>query len=186
MPFIVSFLKDYMVNSLAESCIISPEELIDAIEASLGLETDISRQGNEKWAESFGIFTPIKLSLKELTLISMKQGRHRKAIDLLAEVLALNIPINALEAVQNQGKTAFPNYRAIAYILYTRIRERLSELISIQKDAYQLRKMSDQSILAELIRLIMKKLDIPTEAAGFVAILTLIIAKTEFNAYSVE
>ena len=131
--------------------------------------------------ETFEIFTPLKLSLKELTFMGMKQIIPRSAIDILADILSLNISIDALEAVQSQGKIPLPNYRAIAYIFYNIIREHLSEIISLQKEIYKQQKMSYQALLTQLVGLITKKLNVPSSGAGFVAILALIIAKIEFG-----
>ena len=173
-----------------ESCVISAEEMREAIDATLKpaseLERDESYTGDAKWARVFGINSDLNLTLKEITLLSMKIGRPREAIDLIAEVLAMNVPINSLEAAQSRGKAAFPNYKAIARMVWVKTRQRLSEPISIQKRIHEQRKLSDQSLLTELVPMVMKVLNIPIEASGFAAMLALIVAKMEFNAFSHE
>jgi hypothetical protein len=181
-----------------ESCTLSAEEMMEAIDAALNpvseLERDKNYTGNKKWAEAFGIHADLNLSLKELALLSMKVAKPRKAIDLMAEVLTMNIPIDVLEAAQSQGKTAwgkspvplFPRYEAMARMIWVQTRKRLSEPISARKELYEQRKVTAQSLLAELIPVIMKTLDIPTAASGFAAILALMVAKIEFNAFSDE
>lgn len=167
-----------MSEESIEICTISQEEIIYAIEVSLEIE---NIQGDEKWAEKFQIFTPLKLSLKELTLMGMKQIIPRNAIDFLADVLSLNIPIDALEAVQNRGKTAIPNYRAIAYIFFNKLKEHLAEAISVQKDICKQQRISDQALLSQLVRIIIKRLNIPISGAGIAAVIALVFAKTEFD-----
>lgn len=173
-----------------ESCTISAEEMMEAIDAALEaideLQGDSSYAGDEKWAEAFGIHAALDLSLKELTFLSMKMAKPREAIDLIAEVLAMNMPIDALEAAQKQGETVFPRYEMIARMTWVQTREQLSELISIREGVHEQRKVSDQSLLAELVHEIMKTLHIPTAASGFGVILALMVAKTEFNAFSDE
>ena len=171
-----------------ESCTISAEELMETIEAALGqvdgLVNDGGYTGSEKWTEAFGIQVGLDLSLKELTLLSMKMVKPRPAMDLMAEILAVNIPMDAMEVKQSQGKTGLPHYRAAARMIWVRARERLSEPISIQKEIYEQRKAPERELLARMIPIIMKSLDIPVAASGFAAILALMIAKIEFNAFS--
>lgn len=173
-----------------ESCTISAEEMMQGTEAALKPVNELERNngytGNEKWAEVFGIQAPLNLSLKELTLLSMKIARPREAVTLMAEVLAMNVPIDAIEVVQSKGKIGSPNYKAIARMIWVRTRTRLSELISVRKEIHEQRKTSDQALLAELAPMIMKALRIPTTASGFAVILALIVAKMEFNAFSDE
>ena len=173
-----------------ELCTLSAEEMMEAIDAALNpvgeLEKDKSYTGNKKWAEAFGIHADLNLSLKELTLLSMKAAKPRKAINLIAEVLTMNIPIDALEAAQSQGKIALPRYDAMARMIWVQTRKRLSEPISARKELYEQRKVTDQSLLAELTPMIMKALNIPTSASGFAVIVVLMVAKIEFNAFSDE
>jgi|GEM_PF-1957037 len=173
-----------------ESCTLSAEEMMEAIDAALKpvgeLERDSNYAGSEKWTEAFGIHAPMNLSLKELTLLSMKLAKPRQATDVITEILAMNIPIDALEAVQKQGRVAFPRYEAIAGMVWLQARKRLSEPISARKELYRQRKVTDQSLLAELTPMIMKVLDIPTAASGFAVILALMVAKMELNAFSDE
>jgi hypothetical protein len=98
----------------------------------------------------------------------------------------MNIPIDALEAVQKQGKVTFPRYEAIARVIWVQTRKRLSEFISVRKELYEQRKVTDQSLLAELVPMTMKALNIPIAASGFAIILALMVAKMEFNAFSNE
>jgi len=173
-----------------ESCIISAEEIMEAVDAALKPVDELERNrdytGSANWAEVFGIQSSLDLSLKEATFLSMKVVRPREAVDLIAEILAMNVPIDALEAAQNKGKSAFPNYKAIARMIWVKTRSRLSEPIAIQKEIHTQRKLPVQSLLAELTAMIMKNLNMPTTAAGFAAILALVTAKMEFNAFSNE
>lgn len=173
-----------------ESCTLSAEEIMEAIDATLKpigeLERDSNYTGNEKWAEAFGIHTALNLSLKELALLSMKVAKPREATNIIAEILAMNIPIDTLEAAQERGKMAFPSYEAMAKMIWLRMRKRLSELTSARRELYEHRKVTDQSLLAELVSMIMKALNIPRAASGFAIILALMIAKVEFNAFSDE
>ena len=92
-----------------ESCTLSAEELMEGVDAALDLlrelESNRSRTGERKWAEAFGIRSQLDLSLRELTLISMKMVRPREATNIIAEILAMNIPIDALEIVQKEART---------------------------------------------------------------------------------
>ena len=173
-----------------ESCTLSEAEIIEAIEAVFKqlneLERNSNYTGDEKWARVFGIQAPLNLNLKELTLLSMKLVKPRKAIHIMAEILAMNIPVDALEIIQKQGKTSLPRYEAIAQMIWVQTRERLSEPISIRKEEYEKRKVSEQSLLAEMVPMIMKALSIPITASGFAIILALMVAKVEFNAFSDE
>lgn len=173
-----------------ESCTISAEEMREAIDAALkplnDLERDANYTGSLKWAEAFGIHADLDLSLKEATFLSMKMGRSREAIDVIAEVLAINVPIDAIEASQNRRKAAFPNYRVIARMIWVKARELLSEPLSVQRETYEGRKPSDQTLLAELVAAIVRTLNIPAAAFGFAVILALVVAKMEFNAFSDE
>ncbi len=173
-----------------ESCAISAEEMREAIDAALkplnDLERDKNYTGSLKWAEAFGIHSDLDLSLKEVTLLSMRMGKSREAIDVIAEVLAINVPIDAIEAAQNKGKAAFPNYKVIARMIWVKARELLSEPLSVQKETYEGRKPSHQTLLAELATAIVKTLNIPATAFGFAVILALVVAKVEFNAFSDE
>ena len=173
-----------------ESCTISAEEMREAIDAALkplnDLERDADYTGNAKWAEAFGIHSDLDLSLKEVTLLSMRMGKSREAVDVIAEVLAINVPIDAIEAAQNKGKAAFPNYKVIARMIWVKARELLSEPLSVQRETYEGRKPSHQTLLAELVPAIVRALNIPTTAFGFAVILALVVAKMEFNAFSDE
>ncbi len=173
-----------------ESCAISAEEMREAIDAALkpfnDLERDTNYTGSLKWAEVFGIHSDLDLSLKEVTLLSMRMGKSREVIDVIAEVLAINVPIDAIEAAQNRGKAALPNYKVIARVIWVKARELLSEPLSVQKEAYEGRKPSDQTLLAQLVPAIVRALNIPAPAFGFAVILALVIAKMEFNAFSDE
>jgi len=173
-----------------ESCTISAEEMMQGIDAALKsvseLERDNAYTGNQKWAEVFGIQSPLNLSLKELTLLSMEVARPREAVTLTAEVLAMNVSIDAIEIAQSKGKIGSPNYKAIARMIWVRTRSQLSESISTRKEIHGQRKTSDQALLAELVPMIMRAFHIPTTASGFAVILALIIAKMEFNAFSEE
>ncbi len=171
-----------------ESCTVSAEEIMEAIDAALKpvdeLERDKNYTGNEEWAEAFGIHSALNLSLKELALLSMKAVKPREAIELIAEVVSMNVPIDALEAAQNKGKSAFPNYKAIARMIWVKTQNRLAEPVSVQKEIHKQRKLSDQSLLADLVAVIMKILQMPITASGFAVLLALVIAKMEFNAFS--
>ena len=175
-----------------ESCILSAEEVMEAIEAALGpvndLEIDGSYTGSGKWAEAFEMQIELNLSLKELTLLSMKMVKPRPAIDLIAEILAMSIPVDLFDraGAKEDKSPALPRYKAAARMIWVRARERLSEPISIQKEIYEQRKIPEQELLAKLIPIIMKSLDIPIAASGFAAILALMTAKMEFNAFSHE
>lgn len=173
-----------------ESCTISAEEMREAIDAALkplnDLERDKNYTGSLKWAEAFGIHSSLDLSLKEVTLLSMRIGKSREAIDVIAEVLAINVPIDAIEAAQNRGKAAFPNYKVMARMIWVKARELLSEPLSVQKETHEGRRPSHQTLLAELIPAIVKTLNIPAAAFGFAVILALVVAKMEFNAFSDE
>lgn len=173
-----------------EPCTLSAEEIMEAIDAALRplgeLARDSSYRGDEKWAEAFGIHAPLNLSLKELTLLSMKIAKPREATHLITEILAMNIPIDALEVAQKQGKIHLPRYEDIARIVWAQTRKRLSELISVRKELHKQRKVTDQSLLAELTPMIIKALHIPMTASGFAVILALMVAKVEFDAFSDE
>jgi len=173
-----------------ESCTISAEDMREAIDAALkplnDLERDANYTGSLKWAEAFGIHADMDLSLKEVTLLSMRIGKSREAIDVIAEVLAINVPIDAIEAVQNRGKAALPNYKVIARMIWVKARELLSEPLSVQRETHEGRKPSHQTLLAELVPAIVKALNIPTAAFGFAVILAIVVAKMEFNAFSDE
>jgi len=173
-----------------ESCTISAEEMREAIDAALkplnDLERDKNYTGSLKWAEAFGIHADLDLSLKEVTLLSMRMGKSREAVDVIAEVLAINVPIDAIEAAQNKGKAAFPNYKVIARMIWVKAKELLSEPLSVHKETYEGRKPSHQKLLAELVPAIVRTLNIPTTAFGFAVILALVVAKMEFNAFSDE
>ena len=150
------------------------------------LAADSSYIENEKWARTLGVQGDLDLDLKNLTLFNMKMVRPRKAIDLIAEILAMNMPIDALEAAQSKGKTALPNYKAAARMIWVRVRERLSEPISIQKEICERSKLPERMLLGGLMSMTMRSLNIPISAAGFAAILALMVAKIEFNAFTDE
>ncbi len=175
-----------------ESCILSAEEVMEAIEAALGpvnnLEIDDSYTGSEKWTEAFEMQIELNLSLKELTLLSMKMVKPRPAIDLIAEILAMSIPVDLFDRAGDKGdrSPALPSYKAAARMIWVKARERLSEPVSIQKEIYEQRKIPEQKLLARLLPIIMKSLNIPVTASGFAAILALMTAKIEFNAFSHE
>ena len=170
-----------------ESCIISSDELMEAVEAAIRMVDEFESNGNadnSSWAKALGIQSDLNLNLKELTLLSMKMVKLRPAINLLAEVLAMNIPIDAISITQTKGETAMPNYRAAARMFWVQMRNRVSEPIAIQKEIHEQRKVSDQVLLAKLVPIIMKSMSMPIDAAGFAAIFALMSAKMDFNAFS--
>jgi hypothetical protein len=173
-----------------ESCTVSAEEVMETVDSAIGvvnqLDRDQSYSGKDKWAQVFGIESSFGLSLKELTILSMKLIKPRRAIDLIAEILAMNIPIDAIEATQKQGKVTLLNYKAAARMIWVRLRERLSEPISIRKETHKIRKIPEKEILAEFTAIIIKSFKMPISAAGFAALIALIIGKIEFDAFSGE
>lgn len=173
-----------------ESCTLSLAEVMGVMEAAIAsaadLETDQSYTGDEKWAKVFGIRSPLAFNLKELTILSMKMEIPRSGIELIAEILAMNIPIDALEAAQSSGKSAFPNYKVMARVIWVKVKERLSEPISALKEVHEQKKRSDQRLVVDLMLMIMKTLHVPVSAAGLAVILALMIAKTDFSTFSGE
>lgn len=173
-----------------ESCTFSAEEVTDAVESALRifdeLTADARYTGSSSWAKIFGVQSDLNLTLRELTLLGMKIVKPRPAIEVITEVLAINIPIDAVEAVQKKGEVALPHYRATARTIWVQAIQHLSEPISVQKEMQKQRKISDQALLAKLVPIVMRSLNISISAAGFAAILALMIAKIEFNAYSDE
>jgi len=173
-----------------ESCIFSAEEIMETIEAALGSVDNLGigggYTGNEKWAKAFGMDVELNLSLKELTLLSMKIVKSRPAIDFIAEILAMNIPVDLFDkaGAQTDRRSALPRYKAAARMIWVRARERLSEPIAIQKEIHEQQKMSGEALLMKLTPMIMKSLNIPITAAGFAAIFALIVAKTDFGTFA--
>ena len=182
--------KSQLQELPVESCTLSSEEVMEVMEAAIesvnDLNADKSYAANEKWAGAFGIKSPLTLNLKELVVLSMKMDKPRSGLEILAEILAMNISIDALEAAQNSGKSAFPNYKAMARVVWVRVKERFAEPIATMKELHEQRKQSGQWLVVDLMLMIMKSLRVPVSAAGFVVILALMIAKTEFNAFSEE
>ncbi len=182
--------KSQLQELPVESCTLSLAEVMGVMEAAIAsaadLETDQSYTGDAKWAEVFGIRSPLALNLKELTILSMKMEIPRSGIELIAEILAMNIPIDALEAAQSKGKSAFPNYKVMARVIWVKVKERLSEPISAFKEVHEQKKRSDQRLVVDLMLMIMKTLHVPVSAAGLAVILALMIAKTDFSAFSGE
>jgi len=182
--------KSQLQELPVESCTLSLAEVMGVMEAAIAsaadLETDQSYTGDAKWAEVLGIRSPLAFNLKELTILSMKIERPRASIELMAEILAMNIPIDALEAAQSRGKSAFPNYKVMARVIWVKVKERLSEPISALKEVHEQKKRSDQRLVIDLMLMIMKALRVPVSAAGFAVILALMIAKTDFSAFSGE
>ena len=179
-------LQDLPVDSCTLSLTEVMEVMAEAIESVNDLKADQNYKGNEKWAEMFGIQSPLGLNLKELTILSMKMEKPRLSMELMAEILAMNISIDALEAAQSRGKSAFPNYKVMARIIWVKVKEQLSEPISTLKELHEQRRQSDQWLVIDIMLMIMKALNIPVSAAGFAVILALMIAKTDFNAFSEE
>ena len=179
-------LQDLPVESCTLSLTEVMEVMAEAIESVNDLKADQNYKGNEKWAEMFGIQSPLGLNLKELTILSMKMEKPRLSMELMAEILAMNISIDALEAAQSRGKSAFPNYKVMARIIWVKVKEQLSEPISTLKELHEQRRQSDQWLVIDIMLMIMKALNIPVSAAGFAVILALMIAKTDFNAFSEE
>ena len=169
-----------------ESCVISSEEVMETIDVALRTLNELGKdyKGDAKWMITLGVQSELYLDLKDLTLLNMKIVRPRKAIELMAEILATNMPIDTVEAAQTQGKTSLPNYNVSARMIWVRIRERLSEPISFQKDICSRSKIPERMLLGRLMSITMKSLNIPISAAGFAAIIALIVAKIEFNAFS--
>jgi len=174
-----------------ESCTLSSEEMMEAIEAALGpvndLQLDSSYAGDKEWAGSLGVEIQLNMDLKELTLLSMKMVKPRPPIDLIAELLAMRIPVDLFSTQagdEANTASALPNYKTAARMIWTQARERLSEPISIQKEIHEKRKLPERRLLADLIPLIMKTLNIPVTAVGFAAILALMVAKMDFKAFS--
>jgi len=168
-----------------ESCIISSDELMEAIESSINplrdLENLQKHKGNERWTQDFGIQSSINLTLKELTILNMKLGNSYKAMDIITEVIAMNIPIDAIEAGQERGKGIFPNYRAIARMLWIQIRKCLEGPISDKKKIYNSKKDTPMTLIPEFTTVIMKTLNMPSTSAGLAVVIALIIAKVEFS-----
>jgi len=169
-----------------ESCVISSEEVMEIIDVALRTLSELGKgyKGDVEWVRSLGVQSDLYLDLKDLTLLNMKIVKPRKAMELMAEILATNMPIDTVEVAQTQGKTALPNYNAVARMIWVRIRERLSEPISFQKDICERSKIPERMLLGRLMSMTMKSLNIPISAAGFAAIVALMIAKIEFNAFS--
>lgn len=169
-----------------ESCVISSEEVMETIDVALRILNELGKgyKGDAKWMMTLGVQSDLYLDLKDLTLLNMKMVKPRKAVELMAEILATNMPIDIVEAAQTQGKTTLPNYNVSARMIWVRIRERLSEPISFQKDICSRSRIPERMLLGRLMSITMKSLNIPINAAGFAAIVALMIAKIEFNAFS--
>ena len=116
--------------------------------------------------------------------MSMKLLEPRQAIDVIAEVLSINVPIDALEAAQTRGEVALPNYRLMARMVWVKLVQEIAEPLSVQKELYKQRKPGVQSLLQDLVVLTMKSMKMPENAAGIAAILALMLAKIEFHAFS--
>lgn len=171
-----------------ESCVISSEEIMETIDVALRTLNELgnSYKGDAKWMQKLGMQSDLYLDLKELTLLNMKMVKPRKAMEIMAEILATNMPIDTIEAGQKEGKTTLPNYNISARMIWVRIREQLAEPISLQKNICSRSRIPERMLLGRLMSIIMKSLDIPINAAGFAVVIALIIAKIEFNAFSDE
>ncbi len=172
-----------------ESCVVSSEEIMEIVDVALRTVSELgsSYTGNMEWARALGVKEDLNMDLKELTLLGMKTVKPRKAIDLIAEVLAMNISVD-LPAQTKQGEVgvASPNYSTAARMIWVQARKQLSEPISIQKELCERSRIPERMLLSRLLSVTMKSLGIPVNAAGFAAILALMVAKIEFNAFSDE
>ena len=174
-----------------ESCFISSEEVMEIIEVALRTLNELgnSYAGDEKWAWNLGIRADLDMDLKELTLLGMKLVKPISSIDIIAEILAINIPVDLPEQVKSRKEVgiATPSYRSAARIIWVRTMERLSEPIAIQKEIRdQSRKIPRRMLLGNLMSITMKSLDVPVSAVGLAAIIVLMVAKIEFDAFSDE
>ncbi|MFC1713771.1 hypothetical protein ACFL6S_08890 [Candidatus Poribacteria bacterium] len=172
-----------------ESCFVSSEEIMEIIDVALRTVSELGSSyiGNVEWARALGVEEDLNMDLKELTLLSMKTVKPRKAIDLIAEVLAMRISVDLpTQAKQGEVGIASPNYNAAARMLWVQARKKLSEPISIQKELCERSKIPERMLLNKLLSITMKSLDIPVSAVGFAAILALMVAKIDFNAFSDE
>ncbi len=172
-----------------ESCVVSAEEIMEIIDVALRTVSELgsSYTGNERWARAIGLQDNLNLDLKELTLISMKTVKPRKAIDLIAQILAMSISFDLPEqAKQGEVGAALPNYKTAARMIWVQARKKLSEPISIQKEICKKSRIPERMLLNRLLSITMKSLSIPISAAGFAAILALMVAKIDFNAFSDE
>ena len=179
--------KTYQRQELPlDSCFLSAEEIREAVDVYINplkeLEADKNHIEDKRWAEEFGIQAELNLSLKDLTLLSMKFVEPRPAIDVVAEILEVNIPIDALDMIQNQRSFLLPQYKMAAGIIWTHIQNRLSKQILLLKEVFGNRSGPSRLLLVELTSLIMKELHIPIKASGLAVVIALIVAKTEFIA----
>lgn len=179
--------KTYQQQELPlDSCFLSAEEIREAIDAYINplkeLEADKNYTEDNRWAEDFGIKADLNLSLKNLMLISMKFVEPRPAIDVVAEILEVNIPIDALDMIQNKRSFILPQYKMAAGIIWIQIQNRLSKQILLLKEVFGNQRGSSRLLVVELTSLIMKELRIPIKASGLAIVIALIVAKTEFIA----
>jgi hypothetical protein len=96
----------------------------------------------------------------------------------------MNIPVDLFSSQagdEANAGSALPRYKTAARMIWVRARERLSEPISLQKEIHEKRKVPEPELLATLVTVVMRCLNIPIAAAGFAAILALMVAKMEFN-----
>ncbi|MBD3180662.1 hypothetical protein GF312_00115 [Candidatus Poribacteria bacterium] len=184
-------------ESPVDTTYISSEEIMDSIDAAIPVvrelevaekvEQDKSYESNKKWLkDEYQMQAEVALSLKELTIFNMKIAKSRPAVEVMAEVLSMNIPVDAIEMGQQGGKKEFPNYRAMAKMVWLKTMERLDEPIDILINIHNQRNMDTQKLIADLTGIIMREMKIPVSASGFAVLLTLIIAKIEFGAFSEE
>jgi len=167
-----------------ELCTISPDEIMEAIDILVPyvneLEKDQGYKGEANWATAFGFQSNLEFSIKDLTVFNMSITESTRIIDLIARIIELNVPLDAIGITQTKGKSLYPNYRLIARIIWIQIRKQLEGLISKHKGIYKNQKGLVESLLIELATAIMKFYNMPIASAGFAVLMALAIGKVEF------
>ena len=167
-----------------ESCLISAKDIEEAINICINplrnLEASMDYTGKRDWAKPMGVMCDFSLSIKELLIFSMTIADPRSAIDLLASILEINVPADALEIMQ-KGKKPFPKYRSASLTLWLQMREKIDDILLAMKKTYGTQKQNDGSMLCDLVISIMKTLYIPIEASGLAIVFGLALAKIEFS-----
>ena len=173
-----------------DSCTISSAEILEAIKHVVNTLNELEKTQDDKpdkgWAKVFGFQSDINLDLKELTLFSMNLIQPFGAIELIARIIEMNLPMDALDMGQNKGKTAPPNYMVLARMVWIQVRKRLDDFISSQKPIYKNNKSLEETLIIELARAIITSLNIPSDGYGFAVLMALIVAKVEFGVCSDE
>ena len=171
-----------------DSCIISSAEILEAINHAVNTLNDLEETQDDKsdkrWVKMFGFQSDINLDLKELTLFSMNLIQPLGAIELIARIIEMNLPMDALDMAQS--KTATPNYIVLARMVWVQFRKRLDDFILSQKPIYKNNESLEQALTIKLTKAIITTFNIPSDGYGFAVLMALIIAKVEFGVCSDE